>query len=228
MTDHEAPPGEPSTPGADLGTHRADPERGDPAGGRAGLLVVISGPSGVGKTTLVRAVEADLIPDVAFSVSVTTRDPTPKDRPGIDYDFIDDAAFDAMVARGELLEWAGVFGRRYGTPRAPVDRHLDAGRVVLLEIDVRGAVQVRSAMPGALLIFVLPPDERTLLDRLRARGREDEASIQRRFAEATREIGEARSSGAYDRFVVNDDLDRARAEMIEAIRHRRTTGAPRS
>lgn len=181
-----------------------------------GMLLIISGPSGVGKTTITRAVER-AIPGSVFSVSVTTRDMTPADVDGVDYRFLSDVEFDRMVAAGELLEWANVFGKKYGTPQPWVEEQLRRGRLVILEIDVQGAIQVKTKMPGALALFVLPPDEATLLERLRARRREGEEVIQRRFAEAQREITLARSSGAYDAWIINDSLDRAVTEAVDLV-----------
>lgn len=182
----------------------------------SGLLAVISGPSGVGKTTIVRAVKERL--GGVFSISATTRPKTAKETDGVDYRFLDEPTFDAMVERGEFLEYAVVFGRhRYGTPRAPVDAALAAGRLVILEIDVQGALQVKAALPEAYMVFILPPREETLLERLRSRGRDDEAAIRRRYEEAREEIAKARASRAYDAFVVNDDLERAQDETCGLI-----------
>ncbi|MEO1007615.1 MAG: guanylate kinase [Planctomycetota bacterium] len=192
-------------------THRLATDTDD------GVLVVFSGPSGVGKTTIARAVERD-IPAALFSVSVTTRAKTPDDVDGVDYHFVDEAAFRDMIDRDALLEWATVFGRYYGTPRAWVDEQLRRGRVVIADIDVEGARQVKARMPDAMAIFVLPPSEDDLLARLRARKREDEAAIQRRFAEAKREIATARESGCYDHFIVNESLGDAIAEAIALVR----------
>lgn len=190
-----------------------------------GLLLVISGPSGVGKTTITRAVERS-IPGSVFSVSATTRARTEADVDGVDYHFVDEARFDEMVRDGAFLEWAGVFGKRYGTPRAWVEEQLSRGRLVILEIDVEGARQIKRAMPEAFGVFILPPSEDELLRRLRGRKREDEALIQKRFAEARREIAEARGCGAYDAFIINDDLDRAIGEAVGTVvleRERRNT-----
>ncbi|MEM8757060.1 MAG: guanylate kinase [Planctomycetota bacterium] len=184
------------------------------------MLLVISGPSGVGKTTITRAV-ASRVPGARVSVSVTTRPKTAADVDGVDYSFVDDASFVAMIDRGELLEHAEVFGRRYGTPRAWVSDRLAAGDVVILEIDVQGAMQVRSAMPEAFGVFILPPSEPELLQRLRDRKREDESAIQRRFAEAKREIESAKTSGVYDAFVVNRELETAINETIRVVTHAR-------
>ncbi len=186
---------------------------------RKGLLVVVSGPSGVGKTSITHALVA-AFRGAVFSVSVTTRARTHKDREGADYFFVDDAQFDEMIAAGAFLEWANVFGKRYGTPRAWVERRLADGHVVVLEIDVHGAEQVRAACPDMLGIFVLPPSEGDLLGRLRARRREDEDAIQRRFAEARREMARARAGGTYDAFVVNDVLERAVEEATAIVRVR--------
>lgn len=189
----------------------------------AGMLLVISGPSGAGKTTIAREVER-AFPDAVFSVSVTTRPRAPKDRDGVDYHFVDDAEFDRLIQGNELLEWAPVFDRRYGTPRLPVAQTLDRGGLMILEIDVRGARQVKQRMPAALGIFILPPSREELLRRLRDRKREDEATIQRRFREAEREIDEAQAGSIYDVFVVNDDLEKAvgiTRAVVESERARR-------
>lgn len=182
-----------------------------------GMLLIISGPSGVGKTTITRAVERR-IPGSVFSVSVTTRPRTPADREGVDYRFIDDAEFDRMVEADELLEHADVFGKKYGTPRVWVEEQLSRSRLVILEIDVHGAEQVKSKKPDAYALFIEPPSEAVLLERLRARQREDEATIQRRFAEAKREIARARTGGVYDAFLVNSDLEKAITGALELVR----------
>lgn len=181
-----------------------------------GLLLVISGPSGVGKTTITHNVERAL--DGMFSVSLTTRPKTDADVDGRDYWFIDAEEFKRRRDAGELLEWAEVFGNFYGTPRKPVDEAIAAGRLMILEIDVEGAVQIKRLMPEAFAVFVLPPNERVLLERLRKRGREDEAVIQRRFAKAKFEIIRAWECGAYDQFIVNRDLDHAVREAVTLVR----------
>lgn len=173
-----------------------------------GLLVIFSGPSGVGKTTITRAV-IERLDRAELSVSATTRPQRPGETEGVDYFFVDRDEFERMEADDAMLESAEVFGNKYGTPLAWVQERLAAGRIVVLEIDVQGARQVKERIPEAFGVFILPPDEAALLARLRARAREDEATIQRRFAEAQREIAAAHESGAYDVFITNDDLPRA-------------------
>lgn len=191
-----------------------------PTDTRDGMLLIISGPSGVGKTSITRGVERS-IADSVFSVSATTRPRTDADVEGVDYHFVTDAEFERMRAAQEFLESAEVFGRKYGTPRRWVEEQLARGRLVILEIDVQGARQVKGAMPEAFGLFVLPPSEDALLERLRARKREPEEAIRRRFAEARREIADARASGVYDHFIVNDDLPVAIAQAVEAVRAER-------
>lgn len=186
-----------------------------------GLLLIISGPSGVGKTTITRGVERS-IGDSVFSVSCTTRAKTPVDTEGVDYRFVDDATFDAMRARGEFLETAGMYGKQYGTPKAPVLEQLRRGRVVILEIDVQGAIQIKRQIPEAFAIFILPPTEDVLLQRLRDRKREDEAQVHRRFAAAKAEIDAARASGVYNVFLVNDNLEEAIQRAVDMTNAERT------
>ncbi len=186
----------------------------------AGVLLVVSGPSGVGKTSIVRPIEKRL--GGVFSVSATTRPPAAGEVEGRDYHFLSPEQFQAMVDRGELLEHACLFGQHfYGTPREPVDKRLAEGQLIILDIDVQGALQVKRAMPEAFMLFILPPDDEELLRRLRARAREPEAMIQSRFAEAKREIELAETSGVYDAMVVNDDLDRAIEEACRLVREHR-------
>ncbi len=183
---------------------------------KSGVLLVISGPSGVGKTTITRQVEQQLGGE--FSVSVTTRPKGPKDRDGVDYHFIDKEQFIKLRDEGQLLEWAEVFGNFYGTPRAPVDKALAEGRLMILEIDVKGAIQVKKLLPDAFGVFVLPPTESILLERLRARGREAEDVIQRRFAKAKEEISQAKACGVYDVFIVNDSLEAAINQAVQEVK----------
>lgn len=185
-------------------------------GAGRGLLLVISGPSGVGKTSIVREVLTRFGGD--FSVSATTRAAGPGEVDGRDYLFIDERTFQRMIDADLFLEHAQVFGRNwYGTPREPVERAIAQGRIVALDIDVQGAEQVRARHPDAFGIFILPPSEDELLRRLRARGREDDAAIMRRFAESTREIARAKSGRTYDAFVTNDDLHAATEAVCALI-----------
>lgn len=209
------PEARPSQPAAS-DAPRAVGTRGTPAASVRGMLLVISGPSGVGKTTITRSV-VKAFPNSVFSVSATTRPKTAADTEGVDYFFVSDAHFDAMIAGNEFLEHAGVFGKRYGTPRGWVEARRSEGKLVILEIDVQGAINVKRACPDAFSIFVLPPTEDVLLDRLRARKREDESVIQRRFAEARHEIETAKTCGVYDLFLVNRVLDEAVAQAVRAI-----------
>ncbi len=193
-----------------------------------GMLLIISGPSGVGKTSVTRGVERS-IPDAVFSVSATTRARTAADVEGVDYHFVDEGEFERMKGAGEFLETAGIYGKQYGTPRAWVAEHLRRGRLVILEIDVQGAVQVKAKVPDAYGLYILPPDEATLLERLRHRRREDEATIQRRFAAAKNEISHARSCGVYDAFLTNRDLPDTIAQAVRLVtdeRARRASKGP--
>ncbi len=189
------------------------------SGTERGTLLVISGPSGSGKTTIAGAVKERL--DGVMSVSATTRPRTALEVNGREYFFVSDEEFQRMIDQGVFLEHARLFGaHRYGTPRRPVEDELSAGRLVILEIDVQGGLQVRSAMPEAFMVFILPPDEEELLHRLRERARDDEASIQRRLGEARKEIELGQRSGAYDAHVVNGDLDTAIDEVCRLARER--------
>jgi guanylate kinase len=188
-----------------------------PAASIQGALIVISGPSGVGKTTIVHRVREEL--DAIFSVSATTRPKSNRETDGVDYYFISSDQFEKLVLEGAFLEHAEVFHcHRYGTLKNPVEKALSEGRLTLLDIDVQGGMQVHQNMAQSLRFFILPPSEDELLRRLTARGREDADSIQRRFSEAKQEIALARECGAYDFFIVNDDLDLAVAEIVAVIK----------
>ncbi|MBT4530668.1 MAG: guanylate kinase [Phycisphaerae bacterium] len=186
-----------------------------------GLLVVISGPSGVGKTTIVHRIKDAF--NAVFSVSATTRPQCSSEEDGKDYFFITPEAFEAKVQLHEFLEHAEVFGcHRYGTLKDPVTTVLSSGNIILLDIDVQGGMQVRDNMPESVRIFILPPSEEELIRRLESRGREDEDSIQRRFREAKSEIKLAQESGAYEYFITNDNLELAIAETEAIIQNARS------
>jgi guanylate kinase len=192
---------------------------------RRGLMLVLSSPSGAGKTTLSRMLLDD--PAVALSISVTTRPRRPGEEDGAHYHFIDRARFDAMVANGELLEWAEVFGHRYGTPRAPVEEALAAGRDVMFDIDWQGTQQVREKAPKDLVsVFVLPPSAPELARRLHTRAQDSEEIIRSRMAKAS---GEMSHWAEYDYVIVNRDLPAAFAELrailaAERLKRERQTG----
>lgn len=173
-----------------------------------GVLFVVSGPSGVGKSTLIAAAMRD-IPDLGFSVSATTRAPRPGERDGVDYHFLDQERFDALVGEGALLEWAAVYDRCYGTLAAPVREALAAGRSILLDIDVQGARQVRLRAPDSVSIMVVPPDLEVLEGRLRARATEAADAVDRRMGQVAEQLG---AVGEFDYVVENADL--ATAERV--------------
>ncbi len=177
-----------------------------------GLILVVSGPSGAGKSTVVRRLLA-LRPDVSLSVSHTTRAPRPGERDGVDYYFVDDATFDAMVERHAFVEWARVFSHRYGTSKDELERLVARGLHVILEIDWQGAVQVFSARPDAIGVFLFPPSAEELARRLRGRGTESPEELARRLAEARREIAQFHR---YHYAVVNEDAE-ATARLLSCV-----------
>lgn len=182
---------------------------------RHGLLLVVSAPSGAGKTTLCKRLLAEES-EISFSISYTTRPPRPKEVPGKDYFFISRELFQKMIKEGAFLEWAEVYGNLYGTAKEPVLKALNQGRDILLDIDVQGAFQVREKLgPEAVLVFILPPSLEELERRLRARSTEDEATLKRRLEEAKREIAQAHR---FDYLVLNDILEEA-LFRLRAILH---------
>src|SRR4051812_46752985 len=187
-----------------------------------GLLIVLCGPSGVGKSTISRCLAEQL--KVWYTVSVTTRPKKPGDDDGKTYDHIDRKEFFRRLDSDKYLEYAQVYGDYYATPKHPALDEMVGGKDVLLEIDVQGALQVRHHYPDALLIFILPPDEPTLLQRLTDRGRDSAEDINKRFRAAKREIHMAKGSRAFDYMVINDNLDRAVEEIAKIIRHKRAGG----
>lgn len=184
------------------------------------MLVVIAGPSGVGKGSIVRALLAQ-DPRLWFSVSLNTRPPRPGEVDGVDYWFVDRAEFERLRDEGGLLEWFQVYDDLKGTPRAPVEEHLAAGDDVILELDVQGARAVRATFPDAVLIFVKPPSRAVQRERLFTRDpTADPEVLERRLDQAE---AEERQAEDFDAVVVNDDLSRAVAEVAAILRARRTT-----
>jgi guanylate kinase len=184
-------------------------------GGPGGRVVVLSGPSAVGKSTVVRCLR-DRLPDLYFSVSATTRAPRPGEIDGVDYHFVDADAFRRLIAGGELLEWAEIHGglHRSGTPAQPVRDAVAAGHPVLIEVDLAGARAVKAAMPEALAVFLAPPSWEALESRLVGRGTETEEVRTRRLATARAELA---AQEAFDVVVVNSQLETACAELVSLL-----------
>ena len=186
----------------------------------SGQLIVLCGPSGVGKSTIGRRLENEL--SISYCVSTTTRSERPGDDKGKRYDYVTVEEFYRRLDADQFLEYAQVYENYYGTPKHPTLDELAVGKDVLLDIDVQGALQVRYQYPDALMIFILPPDEPTLLSRLQSRARDSDEDITRRFRAAKREIHMAKGSRAFDHMVINDNLDRAVAEIRRIIEHKKT------
>ena len=181
---------------------------------------MLAGPSGVGKGAIVARLLAAL-PDLELSISATTRQPRAREDEGRHYHFVERRTFDEMVEGGGFLEWADIFGERYGTPSEPVARALAEGRDVLVEIDVQGARQVKAAEPAAFMVFITPPSLEELERRPRTRGSETEQQISRRLAKASDELA---AEPEFDATVVNDNLETAAREVVEIVdRLRRRT-----
>ena len=178
-------------------------------------VLVLSGPSAVGKSTVVRALREKL-PDLHFSVSATTREPRPGEVEGVDYYFVTPERFQELIDSGELLEWAEIHGglHRSGTPSAPVRRAADAGLPVLIEVDLAGARSVKRALPDALSVFLAPPSREALRERLVGRGTETPERMARRLATADTELA---AQGEFDAVVVNSQLESACAELISLL-----------
>lgn len=180
-----------------------------------GRLIVVAGPSGSGKTTIAQALLAGN-PSLEFSVSATTRARRPTEEDGKDYFFLSREEFVGRVEAGEFVEWEEVFGNFYGTLRAEVERALRAGRHMVFDIDVKGALSIKRHFPEALLLFILPPDRKVLEERLRARHTEDEMMLARRLERATMELA---CASQFDRCIVNDDRERAIREAQDIVTH---------
>jgi guanylate kinase len=180
---------------------------------QSGRLIVLTGPSGVGKGTLVRSL-LQRHPELYLSISVTTRSPRPGEINGTHYYFVSREKFEQMVAQGELLEWAEFASNYYGTPRQQVEEKIHAGKWVLLEIELEGARQIRSSFPDAIRIFILPPSMQELEQRLRSRGQDSEEAIARRLCRAQAEINAA---GEFDFKIINDNFETAIKEIEAAL-----------
>ncbi|MDR2421392.1 MAG: guanylate kinase [Oscillospiraceae bacterium] len=180
-----------------------------------GRLIIISAPSGAGKGTVIRELRK-LCPELEYSVSATTRAPRPGEKHGADYLFVTPEEFEAMEARGEFLESETYVGRRYGTPAAPIARNMEAGADTVLEIEIKGARKVREKVPGAISIFLAPPDEEELRRRLAGRGMTAADEFEERLRTAKQEMAAA---GEYDFTVINDDPARTAGEIAAIIKN---------
>ena len=177
-------------------------------------VFVITGPSGVGKGTLIRTLR-DRVPELELAVSATTRPPRAGEQPGVDYHFMTPEEFERRVAAGEFVEHAGYSGRRYGTLRAELERRLAGGHPVVLEIELQGARQIRESLPDAVQIFIAPPSDDALRTRLVGRGTDDAEQVARRLATAREEL---RAKDEFSHVVVNDRLDEAAADLERRVR----------
>lgn len=187
-----------------------------------GRLLVVSGPSGVGKSSVIDGVLEQT--GAGFSVSATTRDPRPGEVDGEDYIFVSESGFDELVEADALLEWAEYGGNRYGTPRLPVLKRLTAGNHVVLDIENLGAHQVKTAHPDAVLVFIVPPSMTELERRLRARGDTTADHIERRLSVAVEQIDDATVN--FDHLVVNDDLETAISHVVDILLAPTPSGDP--
>ena len=174
-----------------------------------GLLLVVSSPSGAGKTTLARRLRNDF-DELGFSVSYTTRPARPGEQDGVDYSFVTQEAFDAMVDQGRFAEWAQVHGHRYGTAFEAIDEALKSGKDMLFDIDYQGGRQLKSRFPDAVMVFVLPPSMKELARRLRGRATDSQTSIEKRLHGAVEELNHY---DAYEYLVINENLDQAYDEL---------------
>lgn len=182
------------------------------SGKRPGVILVLSAPTGGGKTTIAhRYIERT--PGAAFSISHTTRNPRPGERDGVDYHFVSRGAFEAMRDRGEFAEWAEVHGHLYGTGSDQLRRAVREGRDIVLDIDVQGGIQIKAAFPEAVLVFILPPSLEVMLDRLSRRGGEGGFDLPRRLRTALQEL---EKSEDYDYIILNEDLETAVSDVVLA------------
>ena len=183
--------------------------------GRTPKVFVITGPSGVGKGTLIRGL-LERMPELGLSVSATTRAPRPGEEDGVDYHFLTPEEFQSRVAAGDFVEHASYSGNRYGTLRSELERRIAAGAGVVLEIEVQGARQVRSAMPGAVAVFIAPPSREALRARLVGRGTDSPEQVDQRLKTAEREL---EAQPEFGHVVVNDRLEHATDELVEIVRN---------
>lgn len=178
-----------------------------------GFLIVLSGPSGAGKNTLINRV-IPRIPNLKYSVSATTRAPRTGEVDGVDYFFVSDEEFDQMIADNEFLEWAEFVGSRYGTPRSFVEKQIELGHTVIMDVDIQGALQIRKLMPDAVLVFLLPPTLDELRNRLNKRGQDATDAIIKRLEHSAKELEYIVD---YDYYIINDDLDKAAERLVTII-----------
>jgi guanylate kinase len=183
-----------------------------------GLLLVLSAPSGAGKTTLSQRLVKGL-PEAKFSISATTRPPRGQEKNGVDYHFLSPEQFQSRFDAGEFVESAEVYGHRYGTLKKTLDDSLEQSLIAIFDIDVQGGSAIKGKYPGAVTVFILPPSMKVLEERLRNRQTDSEEVIQRRLQEARNEV--ERGTGSYDYLIVNDNLDRAFADLLAIIRAER-------
>ena len=188
---------------------------------KKGQVVILSGPSGVGKSTISKQI-IELLDDACLSVSVTTRPKSKTEKNGKDYWFVSKEEFQDRIDKGLLLEYADVFGNRYGTPKDKVDEILKTGKTIILEIDVQGARQVKTVYPEAVMIFILPPSSKVLAERMENRGRDSSDSVELRLDGANAEIAAAWQY--YEYMVVNEDLQQAVKECVQIIQQSRAEG----
>ncbi|HKM17095.1 MAG TPA: guanylate kinase [Limnochordia bacterium] len=178
-----------------------------------GFLIVLSGPSGSGKNTLISRV-LPRIPNLKYSVSATTRAPRSGEVDGVHYFFVSDHQFDQMIAKNEFLEWAEFVGNRYGTPRPFVEKQIQQGHTVIMDVDIQGAVQIKRLMSDVVLVFLLPPTLDELRNRLKKRGQDATEAIAKRLEHSSEELEYIVD---YDYYIVNDDLDRAAERLVSII-----------
>jgi len=183
-----------------------------------GLLLVLSAPSGAGKTTLAHRLIKS-VPEAVFSISATTRPPRGEEKDGLDYHFLSPAKFQQKIDEGEFVEWAEVYGHRYGTLHATLQTALDKGQVAIFDIDVQGGSTIKSKYPGAVTVFILPPSMQELERRLRDRATDSADTIRSRLAAAREEV--ERGASSYDYLIINDDLTRAFDDLLAVIRAER-------